>query len=490
MKKIYFLSALIFSLSCTKLDEKIFDKIPESEFPENEEQAALNIIPTYKELADLIDDAGWWFWAQEVTSDEIVFPVRLTDWEDGGKWRVLHTHEWNNNVDAVNSMWSQMYDGVFEANKAIDELIPFQAAEAAKVNIAKLKTLRAFYLYLLMDKYGDVPLVTSFFTADPQPKKNKRAEIFDFLIKDLKESLPYLQVNTKKFAVSKGLAYAIMAKLYLNAEIYTGTQKWAEAESYCDSIIQLGIYNLEAKPLLPFVKNNENSIENIFTIPFDSKSLKGFRLHMRTLHYLMNQTFDMLVGPWNGCAAVEDHYNTFTNDDLRKQGFIVGPQFTSTGQPLFDETAGKPLVINPKIPALIMDGSYTFEQIRMSGARIGKFEIAAGTDENLDNDFPLFRYADILLMGAEAKIRQGKNGDNLVNQVRQRAGVSAWTGTTLDMILAERGREMFAEGHRRQDLIRFKKFNNAWWAKPASAPERNLFPIPQWAIDANPNLGL
>ena len=193
---------------------------------------------------------------------------------------------------------------------------------------------------------------------------------------------------------------------------------------------------------------------------------------------------------WNGCAAVEDHYNTFTNDDHRKQGFIVGPQFTSTGQPLFDETAGKPLVINPKIPALIMDGSYTFEQIRMSGARIGKFEIAAGTDENLDNDFPLFRYADILLMGAEAKIRQGKNGDNLVNQVRQRAGVSAWTGTTLDMILAERGREMFAEGHRRQDLIRFKKFNNAWWAKPASAPERNLFPIPQWAIDANPNLGL
>lgn len=93
-------------------------------------------------------------------------------------------------------------------------------------------------------------------------------------------------------------------------------------------------------------------------------------------------------------------------------------------------------------------------------------------------------------MAAEAKIRQGKNGDNLVNQVRQRAGVAAWSGTTLDMILAERGREMFAEGHRRQDLIRFKKFNNAWWAKPASGPERNLFPIPQWAIDANPNLGL
>jgi hypothetical protein len=252
----------------------------------------------------------------------------------------------------------------------------------------------------------------------------------------------------------------------------------------------LGVYNLESKPLLPFIAKNENSIENIFTIPFDSKSLKGFRLHMRTLHYLSNQTFDMLVGPWNGCAVTEQHYNTFTDDDLRKKGFIVGQQYTSGGQILVDLTAGSNLIIKPRIPALVMDASYKLDEIRMSGARVGKYEIEPGTDENLNNDFPLFRYADILLMKAEARIRQGLNGDQFVNMVRVRSGVSSWSGTTLTMILAERGREMFCEGHRRQDLIRFKKFNDPWWEKKASSTDQSTFPIPQWAIDANPNLGL
>ena len=135
-----------------------------------------------------------------------------------------------------------------------------------------------------------------------------------------------------------------------------------------------------------------------------------------------------------------------------------------------------------------MDGSFTFEEIRMSGARVGKYEIKKGSLENLSNHFPLFRYADVLLMKTEAMIRQGKNGDSYVNQIRQRAKVSTWSNTTLEMLLAERGREMFCEGHRRQDLIRFGKFNDAWWEKDASSPERNIFPIPQWAIDANPNL--
>jgi len=196
----------------------------------------------------------------------------------------------------------------------------------------------------------------------------------------------------------------------------------------------------------------------------------------------------MIVGPWNGFAVTEDHYNSYEDIDLRKEGFLVGAQFTSAGEALFDETAGAPLVLNPHIPALLMDGSYSFEEIRMSGARVIKFEIKKGADENLSNDFPIFRYADVLLMKAEAMIRQGENGDQYVNEIRRRAGVSEWTGATLDQILEERGREMFMEGHRRQDLIRFGKYNDSWWEKDASGSDRNVFPIPQWAIDANPNL--
>jgi hypothetical protein len=341
----------------------------------------------------------------------------------------------------------------------------------------------------LIDNYGDVPYVTSFFDAPAQPMKEDRAVIWESLIRDLEESLLYLPEAANKFAVSKGMAFSLLAKLYLNAEVYTGTAQWKEAENYCDSVINLNLYSLEANPLGPFVTNNDNSPENIFTIPFDEINFQGFRIHMRTLHYQHNLTYDMPVGTWNGFATVEDHYNLYSDDDLRKEGFIVGPQFASNGQPLYDETAEADVVINPEIPALVMDASYSFEQIRMSGARVGKFEIKKGALENLSNDFPLFRYADILLMKAECVIRQGGNGDSWVNEVRNRAGLGNWSGTSLDMLLEERGRELFCEGHRRQDQIRFGKFNDSWWEKDVSAPSRNTFPIPQWAIDANPNLG-
>lgn len=477
--------------SCTNLDEQILDKIPEELFPENEEQAAAILVPTYAELGDLVDDAGWWFWMQEVPSDEVVFPVRWTDWEDGGKWRVLHQHMWDNNTDGVNSMWSHMYDGVVEANLAIDELSSGTPSEGALASIAKLKTLRAFYYYLLIDNYGDVPYVTSFFNAPAQPFKESRRVIFEALIQELEESLQYLpNVPPNNFAVGKGMAFAILAKLYLNAEIYSGTAMWSKAEQYCDSIIDMGIYVLDSDPHGPFKSNNDNNQENIFTIPFDEINLQGFRLHMRTLHYQHNLTYDMPVGPWNGFGAVEDHYNTFSDDDLRKDAFIVGQQFASNGEPLFDETAESDVIIDPFIPALEMDGSNSFVEIRLSAARVGKYEIPMGAMENLSNDFPVFRYADILLMKAECQIRQGGNGDSWVSQIRERAGLAPWSGTTLEMLLEERGRELFCEGHRRQDLIRFGEYNKEWWEKAPSTSDRNTFPIPQWAIDANPNLGL
>ncbi|MBI9033609.1 MAG: RagB/SusD family nutrient uptake outer membrane protein [Bacteroidales bacterium] len=473
-------------LSCTDLNESTYDKFPEGNYPENNFQASLALGPTYQALAPLIDDAGWWFWAQEISSDEIVFPVRLTDWEDGGKWKVLHTHEWDNNTDAINNMWSHIYDGIFEANLAID-LLPSSEEEATLISKAKLKTLRAYYYYLLIDNYGDVPYVTSFLSAPAQPEKETRENIYDAIVKDLEDNVVYLPDAANNFAVSKAMAYTLLAKLYLNAEVYTGVAEWEKAEMYCDKVMEFN-YTLEGNPLDPFVAQNESSIENIFTIPFDESNLQGLRIHMRTLHYLSNQTFDMNVGPWNGFAVVEDHFNTYTDDDKRKEGFLYGPQFSSSGQALFDETAGANLSLNPHIPAIELTAAYTFQEIRMSGARVAKFEIEKGAKENMNNDFPIFRYADVLLMKAESLIRQGKNGDDYVNQVRSRAGVDTWNGVTLEMLLEERGREMFCEGHRRQDLIRFGKFTDSWWEKSASSSERNTFPIPQWAIDVNPNL--
>ncbi len=494
MKKIlnFWLAALITStlfFGCTDLNDVLYDKIPIESYPENETQAALMILPVYAPMQQLLDGGCWWF-AQEVTSDEMVCPTRDTDWDDGGKWRVLHTHEWTNDNETVNSMWSRFYKGIYEANKLIETIEPsVVAGNEAEKTVARLKVMRAYYYYLLIDNYGDVPYVTSFSNAPDMPEKVARATVYNSVVADLEVAANLLECKpASKIEVTRGMAYSLLAKLYLNAEVYTGTAQWAKAELACDEVIACG-YSLENDPMAPFVTENQNSMENIFVIPFDENSYKGFNLHMRTLHYNNNLTYDMSVGPWNGFCAIEDHYDTYSDNDLRKAGyFIVGQQYKADGSEISIE--GVKLIINPHVPKLKIESTFSQAEIKMSGARIKKFEIKKGATDNLSNDFPIFRLADILLMKAEAQLRQGKAVDvaNL-DKIRTRAGLTGWNGSvTLDQILEERGRELFWEAHRRQDLIRFGKFGNSWWEKSASGKDRQTFPIPQWVIDANPLL--
>ncbi len=494
MKNILRIFALsLVMVSCTDLSEDFYDKIPGDMYPENAAQIALETAPIYRPLQDFLDWGGWWF-CQELPSDEMTCPTRDTDWDDGGKWRELHLHTWTPTTEAVASMWGRFYEGIGKVNELLEKYeIPVGVEPDPDVLhiLAQLKIMRGYYYYLLIDNYGDVPFITTFSDAPNNPGKDPKSMIFESIITEIEEQIPFLKPSTSKTSVTRGMAFSVLAKLYLNAEVYSGESYWEDASRVCDSIINMGTYSLETNPLAPFVTENSSSSENIFTIPYDKNNYAGFNLHMRTLHYSHNQTFDMLVGPWNGFAAMEDHYNTYSDDDFRKiNGFLVGPQFTSTGEALMDNTAGSQVILSPEIPALQMGSSFTPEQIRMSGARVVKFEIERGAIDNLSNDFPLFRYADILLMKAEALIHsQGPgSGDTYLNMVRNRAGISSISNATLDDILEERGREMFWEAHRRQDLIRFGKFNEAWWEKPASDPSRNTFPIPQWILDANPNL--
>jgi hypothetical protein len=397
-------------------------------------------------------------------------------------------------------MWSAFFPPILLANKFIEEFAPSAGTPDGDLSIAKLKIMRSYYYYLLIDNYGDVPYVTKFLTAEKNPSKTPRAEVWNSIVQDIESSLVYLTSSSSKTSVTKGMAFSLLSKLYLNAEVYTDTAHWDKAEAYCDSVIALKIYSLENNPLAPFVTKNQNSPENIFIIPFDEDANKGFNLHLRTLHYNSNLTFDMPVGPWNGFAVTEAFYNKYSADDKRAMGnntegignnkgyFLVGPQYTWDGKPIEDATASAPLSFDSHIPALKMDASYTPIEVRMSGARVVKFEIKKGAKADLSNAFPLFRYADILLMKSETMIRQNKNGDEFVNLVRRRAGLSDWSDVTLSQLLDERGREMFWEGHRRQDLIRFGEFNKVWWEKDASDASRKTFPIPQWVIDTNPNL--
>lgn len=490
MKKIFLIIFVFitFQFGCTDLEVEMYDRIPEDEYTAD---PILKMSSIYAPMRELLDNSGWWF-AQEITGDAVVAPTRGGDWDDGGKWRVLHQHTWDNNTEAINNMWSRFYNGIAEANKFIEEQELFAGDPAVDEGIAKAKILRAYYYYLLIDNYADVPYVVDYLDAEEQPRLNHRNEIFAAVVKDIEDNLPLVSPSSSKTGVTRAMTFSLLAKLYLNHAVYTGQVDplyWAKAEAVTDSVIVSGNYSLESNPLAPFVTANEGSSENIWVIPYDEDTYLGNNLHMRTLHYNSNLTFDMVVGPWNGFAVTESHFNSYQDEDLRKDGFLYGQQFTITGDSLFDQGAGGiPLVLDPFIPALNMGEGNTPDQIRNSGARVIKFEIAKGAKDNLSNDFPVFRYADVLLMKAEALIRQNENGDDYVNMIRNRAGLEDWTGVTLEMLLEERGRELFWEGHRRQDLIRFGEFNTAWWEKSASDASRRTFPVPQWAIDANPNL--
>jgi hypothetical protein len=492
--KISIVGLSLLSFACSNLDTTNSDYLLGSQYPENAEQAIRVSTPVFAGTKDMLDNGGWWF-TQEITSDEAVAPTRGADWDDGGKWRQLSKHEWTPTTDAVAGLWRFVYGNIPKANRAI-ELLEAGAATSNEVKtvLAQTKVSRAYYFYIAMDNFGAIPMPLTFTGADEFPARTPRAEVFAQLVKDINESLPFLpdpKPGVSNSSINKGTAYTLLAKLYLNAQVYTGTAKWAEALQACDKVMALG-YQLEANPLDSFKTKNEASKENIYTIAYDQDAFKGFNLHMRTLHYLSQLTFAMSTSPWNGFATLEAHYNTFASNDLRKKMLLSGQQYTATGGVITDPAANdSPLIFTPNIPALQMSNSvYSKEVVKMSGVRVAKWEIAPGAKENLSNDFAIFRYADILLMKAEAQVRiNGAGaGDALVNQIRTRAGLSASNGFTLDDILTERGREMMWEGHRRQDLIRFGKYVNIWWEKSNTDPNRNLFPVPEFAILANSHL--
>jgi len=490
---VFGLSFLAFA--CTDLDTTNSEYLTGEQYPETTEQALNLATPVFAKTQAMLDGGGWWF-AQELTTDEAVCPTRGADWDDSGKWRALSRHTWGPKTEAIVNLYNMIYSAIPQANYAIETLTPASTTNArvAKV-LAQVKVSRAFYYYLAIDNFGDVAFPTTFSGADEFPSKTPRAEVFAAIVKDVEDNVALLpkqgDEGIVRSDITQGMGYTLLAKLYLNAKVYTGTAMWEKAIAACDKVLALG-YSLEDNPLTPFATQNENCKENIYTIPFDQDTYKGFNLHMRTLIDLSQQTFNMSTAPWNGFATLEAHYNSFPAGDKRLAGILIGQQRTKAGDIIQDPKSGNAnLIFTANIPNLQMSlGQNTQEQIRMAGARPVKWEIAPGAKDNLSNDFPIFRLADVKLMKAEALVwlNGAGAGDALVNEIKGRAGITKTSGYNLNDILAERGREMMWEGHRRQDLIRNGKFENVWWEKSDTDPNHRLFPLPQTAINANQNL--
>jgi len=494
MKKITILLCTVAVIaSCTKLDETVYDQIPSDEYFKTEEQVKGTLTTIYDEIRGDWNGKGYmgadrgWYDLNEISSDECMIPVRNggADWQDGGVWVQMYKHTWSPTHPFFEQTWNWLYRAITACNQAVELL---EEKNANPQFIAEAKVLRAQFYYMLMDGWGNVPIVTSTKTKVTDVVQSSRADVFAFVEKELKENVGNLSTNKSLYGrFTKGAGFALLSKVYLNAAVYTGTPKWAETIAACDSVIAQG-YSLV--PGNQYFDNGSaglfgdvcNSSEVIYAISIDANKNPRNIVGIRSLRFEHGKALTFgKVSTWGGTTAHRNFIEKFQDGDIRKAQWIAVAKDRS-GSPV-QKDAGGDLVYNIDIPSIENAGSF-------DGLRNMKFNITAGytaegvgeiNTNSANNDFPIYRYADILLVKAEAILRNGGNpGDAAVylNQVRNRAGLADYPGTvTLEEIYDERGRELCWEGLRRQDMIRFDKYTLAHDFAPACDAKYKLFPI-------------
>jgi len=495
--------------ACTDMDEDTTGKMTSKDF-----YADPNLIPqavgaAYSELQAYQNHWGVWG-LQTVSSDECVVPTRApgNDWYDGGVWQAFHKHEWEVRLDKLNGVWVSIYSGITTCNRVLYDLDTYKSSmDESTYNKYKAETvvLRGFYYTLLLDLFGNVPYVDDYegeITAYPQ---SKRAEIYEKVVKDIVDNLVNLEdtpTASNYGRCTKNMAYAMLAKLYLNGKILKGASNYESADmnkviEYCDLIIKSGHYEVVSDFKAPFKVKNESCKENIFVIPMqngiNSNGDYEFHFHKFSGHSRFRQIFGLNVGGWNGGCATPSFIAYYKDDDTRKRAtFIYGLCFTPQGEPIPNpDLTGEQLELTIEVESLEAAKKW-------NGARIQKYEYEAGMTGNMNNDFVIYRMADIYYMKAEALLRGGTGSslatlcaDEQFQLIRVRANQPVYTEATLtlDELIIERGREFAWEGWRRQDLIRWDQFSKGSWTFKAAKNDniRDLFPIPYDQITKNPS---
>lgn len=476
-----------------------------------------------------------------LTTDEAMIPIRGGDWYDGGLWNAMYQHRWGADDQSLYDTWKYLYKVIVLANKSLDIISNKSALLSAAQQEeyrAEIRAIRAMFYYYAMDMFGRVPLVLS--SAEQLHSslfqgQTDRSSIFQFVFQELQQVLPSLpdQHSNKEGnyygRITQPVVNFLLAKLALNAEIYMyddWTQgyasrpkgsdihfsvpasdaslrngdkvdcrklnAWETCIYYCDKLAEEG-YVLESDDSFNFSTHNETSKENIFTIPMDKNIYTNqFHYLFRSYHYTHGGALGW--GSENGtCATIStmkaNHYGEADEDARCKMNFVAGVVKVDGHELLMDN--GKPLEYQPFEVAQNLTNS---KFVKTAGARMAKYEVdrTSYMDGKLQsNDIVLFRYADALLMKAEAKVRNGENGDEELNRIRARVGMP-YRKATLDNILEERLLELVWEGWRRQDLIRFGKFTGAYDLRTPLQGESSgyttVFPIPQKCIDLNSEL--
>lgn len=525
------LGLVLLTTGCTKLDEKLNSTLTIDEVSSalGAQGVSLLLSAAYADLAGPFSSQDLIFSLQENTTDESLVPTRGGDWDDNGVWRVLHAHTWNADHGQILNVFNSLNRLNFDATNVLG--FSPSAAQAAEARF-----LRAIALYYLLDLYGQYPIRNPGEDLLQAPEVKSGAEGIGFIIDELTEILPDLPANNPPTKATPNAARYLLMKCYLQkgALINRAAPTFDAADmqqviTLGNAIIGSGDYELGANYFDAFTPSNGSSKEGIFVYPntggvgANHASVEA-RWNM-TLHYNSYTPNNPNAG-WNGFATVSDFYSSFNtgntatsfgpNDTLFdprlggrvlsnltstqtsgiRPGFLVGQQFNENGVASKDRN-GAPLAYQPAIASNMIE---TGSNLEVTGIRVVKYvpdySFYGGP---AGNDLMIFRYADVILMVAEALARtnQGAQALTMVNDLRAERGAPALTSLSLvntsnihdpNTILAERGRELYWEGFRRSDLIRFGVYMQPWQYKQVNDPKNLVFPIPNQALAANPNL--
>lgn len=508
-----FLSLILSFSSCTDLDEEVFSEVTKASFIPTEDDVVALMASGYTPLRYIM---GWQglFDVQEEPGDMFVTPTRPNGWDDGGTYKRMHFHTWDNQQWQPRNTWLTSYEAINNVNRVLLQVeegsLPL-TEELAILLKSELRALRALWYSILCDTHGNIPLVISY--SDEIPTQKTRVEVYNFIISELTEVLPNLPDNVDKSTygrVTQWAAWQLLARMYLNAQVYKGSAEWAKCIEACDKIIASNKFSLETDYRNTFKTNNEGSKEIVFAVPYDEIYGKYWNAHMKMLLPSHRYVFNMRSQPWGGSSCNPQFINSYHPEDKRlAYTWLIGDQINAT-----DGSVVMTLV--NEMPSIYF---CEFEQ----GYRCQKYEIENGATSTLSNDLPYFRYTDVLMMKAECLLRTGHSNEAaaLVSQVRMRSfddpakatvtgaelegnttvkyGTLAEDGTITDpgdqtpvqfgRFLDELGWEFAAEYRRRTDMIRFGVYQTkSWYNHTPQGNHTILFPIGLEELNTNPNL--
>ena len=542
--------------SCTKLDEKPYDIITSKNFLQTKDDVVRDFLRPFEHGYYTIQST---YAPQENSSDELMTPNRQGDWFDGGIFQRMHNHTWTKTDGYTSSMWNDLYQGIALATNSLEDIeaidpVKFNMTAAEQADfLAELRTLRAWFYIRLLDTYRNIEIITKVKGENKGKEQSTPQETFNFIENELLQSVPNLPTNTTLGANglgrwTKGAAMSLLSRLYLNAKVYTGQDKFAQCAAVCQDIIdgKYGSYNIESRWDAPFDYNNGTSSENIFAFPSSfgfthwqyTSGMYFWSYPVNTPQYFgftdygnMNPKFSLQPGrDINDVELSTTLGKPFVKfqkyaDDVRlkkyknlggskREGmFLFGylPYKNASGNTVNVEgTKGYTLYIRdavgyflntpPGVAPADKESNMNHAD-QNSGIPSVKYPWYPSDDANkIASSYAEIRLAEIYYALAECKYRAGdKAGASaLLNRVRSRyypaASPSLYKtdGSSLSdqEMLDEWGREFLTEGRRRTDMIRWGVFNKGtWWDKQPDADNHTeIFPIGENVLNINPQL--